>query len=115
MANGACRAAGFLPAACPSRPKPEPPLMSNTHAVRFHVLAEACPGLLPRLLQPLARRDLVPDAFQARREGELMRAEITLHAMPAEMVHLVAGNLGQVVGVLEVETRRPEAAIRRAA
>lgn len=69
---------------------------------RFRVTAEACPGLLPRLLQPLARRDLTPDALNATREGEVMRAEITLHAIPAGMVHLVAGNLGQVVGVLAV-------------
>ena len=69
---------------------------------RFLVLAEASPGLLSRLLQPLAKRDLVPDYIQARREGEAMRVEITLDAMPAGMVHLVAGNLGQVFGVIEL-------------
>lgn len=71
-------------------------------AARFVLLAEPSPGLLPRLMQPLARRDLVPDLVLARREGEAMRVEIALHAMPAGMVHLVVGNLGQVVGVLEV-------------
>jgi len=69
---------------------------------RFHLLAEASPGLLTRLLQPLAKRDLVPDRVQARREGEAMRVEIALDAMPAGMVHLVAGNLRQVVGVIEL-------------
>ena len=69
---------------------------------RFLVLAEASPGLLSRLLQPLAKRDLVPDYIQARREGEAMRVEIVLDAMPAGMVHLVAGNLGQVFGVMEL-------------
>ena len=69
---------------------------------RFAVLAEASPGLLSRLLQPLAKRDLVPDLVLARREGEMLRVEIALDAMPAGMVHLVAGNLGQVVGVTEV-------------
>jgi hypothetical protein len=73
-------------------------------AVRFHVVAETCPGLLPRLLQPLAKRDLTADLFHAERDGELVRVEILLEAMPAEMVHLVAGNLGQVVGVLSVQT-----------
>ncbi len=76
--------------------------MSPTRSVRYVVLAEASPGLLPRLLQPLAKRDLTPDSLQARRDGELMRVELLLHAAPAEMVPLVAGNLGQVVGVLEV-------------
>jgi len=71
-------------------------------AARFAVLAEASPGLLSRLLQPLAKRDLVPDLVLARREGEMLRVEIALDAMPAGMVHLVAGNLGQVVGVTEV-------------
>ena len=66
---------------------------------RFLVLAEASPGLLSRLLQPLAKRDLVPDYIQAR---EAMRVEIALDAMPAGMVHLVAGNLGQVFGVIEL-------------
>jgi hypothetical protein len=79
---------------------------------RFHLLAEASPGLLPRLLQPLAKRDLVPDALLARREGELLRVEIALDAMPAGMVHLVAGNLSQVVGVIEL---RGGAEARRAA
>ncbi|CAA9217214.1 MAG: hypothetical protein AVDCRST_MAG27-110 [uncultured Craurococcus sp.] len=70
--------------------------------VRFSVLAESSPGLLPRLLQPLAKRDLTVDAMTARREGCDMRVELVLEAMPAEMVHLVAGNLGQVIGVMEV-------------
>ena len=75
-------------------------------AVTFHVLADTCPGLLPRLLQPLAKRDLVADGFHAEREGDDTRAEIVLNAMPAGMVHLVAGNLGQVVGVQEVRVVR---------
>ena len=69
---------------------------------RFVLLAEPSPGLLPRLLQPLAKRDLVPDLLLARREGEMMRIEIAVESMPAGMVHLVAGNLSQVVGVTEL-------------
>ena len=88
--------------------------MSDTVSVRFHVLADACPGLLPRLLQPLAKRDLTPDSFHAQREGELMRAELMLRAMPAEMLHLVAGNLGQVVGVQGVQVQRLDV-VRQAA
>jgi hypothetical protein len=71
-------------------------------AARFTLSAEPSPGLLPRLLQPFARRDLVPDRLVARREGAAMRVEIGLDAMPAGMVHLVAGNLSQVVGVTEL-------------
>lgn len=70
---------------------------------RFLVLADAAPGLLSRLLEPFAKRDLTPDCVSARREGEAMRAEIALDAMPEGMVHLVVGNLGQVIGVRFVQ------------
>ncbi|MBC9178783.1 hypothetical protein [Pseudoroseomonas ludipueritiae] len=72
-------------------------------AARFTVVAEAYPGLLSRVLEPLAKRDLIPDRLRAQREGEYLRVEIGLDAMPLEMLHLVAGNLGQIVGVLRVE------------
>lgn len=70
--------------------------------VEFLVLAEANPGLLSRLLAPFAKRDLVPDLVQARREGDILRIRLAMTAMPAEMVHVVEGNLRQVVGVIEV-------------
>lgn len=92
--------------------------MPNTGSlvlVCFAVLADASPGLLPRLLQPFAKRDLTPDAVRATRDGDLMRVEIALHAMPTEMVHLAAGNLAQVVGVQAVHTRRDDARVLLAA
>ena len=72
-------------------------------AARFTVVADASPGLLSRILQPLAKRDLMPDSLRATRQGETMRTEITLDAMPRCMVQLVAGNLGQIIGVHRVE------------
>ena len=84
-------------------------------AARFLVLADASPGLLPRLLQPFAKRDLTPDFMRCTREGEVMRAELALHAVEAGFVHLVAGNLGQVVGVRAVQTLLSEADERQAA
>lgn len=89
---------------------PEPPVPA-----RFFVLAEAEPGLLSRLLAPLARRDLVPDAVRAWREGDRMHAELVLEAMPAGMVHLVAGNLSQVIGVQAVRLEAGPAPTLRAA
>ncbi|WP_158745803.1 hypothetical protein [Acidisphaera sp. L21] len=67
--------------------------------VRFELQADAEPGLLPRVLAPFARRDLLPDRVKARREGNSMRVDIGMDAMPAEMLHLVEGNLRQIVGV----------------
>ena len=83
--------------------------MSDLLAVRFVLTADALPGLLPRLLQPLAKRDLVADSFHAVRQGDAMQVGLVLEAMPAGMVHLVAGNVGQVVGVWSVETVLPPA------
>jgi hypothetical protein len=78
---------------------PDEPLV----AARFTVLAEASLGLLSRVLEPFAKRDLIPDSVRAQRDGEGVRAEVALHAMPLGMVHLVAGNLGQIIGVSGVE------------
>jgi acetolactate synthase regulatory subunit len=76
-------------------------------SVRFLLHAEASPGLLPRVLEPFAKRDLVVDRVRATREGEAMRAELAI-VMPEAMVHLVAGNLGQIIGVFSVELQRDE-------
>lgn len=82
--------------------------MSDTVSVLFTVEAEASPGLLPRLLQPFAKRDLTPDHMVSQHHRGRMRIELGMEHMPAEMVHLVAGNLGQVVGVYRVtEWREP--------
>lgn len=84
-------------------------------AVRFMLDAEASPGLLPRLLQPFARRDLAPDRMWSHRNGSVMHVEIALEAMPAEMVSLVEGNLWQVVGVQQVSLLQPPVGLRQAA
>jgi hypothetical protein len=77
--------------------------------VRFLLDAECSPGLLPRMLQPFAKRDLVPDRMWSHRSGEMMHVEIAVEAMPAEDIHLVEGNLRQIVGVHKVLQIRPEA------
>jgi hypothetical protein len=69
--------------------------------------AEASPGLLSRLLQPFARRDLVPDRMWSHRSGETVHVEIALEAIPGDIVHMVEGNLRQVVGVRNLTQVRP--------
>jgi hypothetical protein len=83
-------------------------------AVRFMLDVDAAPGLLTRLLQPFARRDLIPDRMWSHRSGETLHVEIAMAAMPVEIVHLVEGNLRQVVGVRSLTQVRPEE-IRQAA
>jgi hypothetical protein len=70
--------------------------------VGFSLDADSSPGLLSRLLQPYAKRDLIPDGMWSHRSGKIIHVEIAMEAMPAEMVHLVEGNLRQVVGVRSV-------------
>ncbi len=74
----------------------------GTLFVRFLLDADSSPGLLSRLLQPYARRDLIPDRMWSHRSGDITHVEIAMEAMPAEVVHLVEGNLRQVVGVRNV-------------
>ena len=91
-------------------------LVGQFAAIRFTILADAAPGLLPRLLQPFAKRDLTPDSFESWQSGGEMRVEIFMRAMPAEMAHLVDGNLRQVVGVRSVARKQEvTGVVRRAA
>ena len=83
-------------------------------AVRFMLDADAAPGLLARLLQPFAKRHLIPDRMWSHRSGETLPVEIAMEAMPGEVLHLVEGNLRQVVGVRSLAQVRPEA-VRQAA
>ena len=69
------------------------------NSVRFLLSADPSPGLLPRLLEPFARRDLIPDRVTARRNGLTMQVEIALAAMPGEMLPFVEGSLRQVIGL----------------
>lgn len=83
-------------------------------AVRFLLDADPSPGLLPRLLQPFAKRDLTPDRMWSHLGPQGMHVEIAMAAMDVDIVHLVEGNLRQVVGVRQV-TRLREASRRHAA
>jgi hypothetical protein len=71
-------------------------------AIRFLLEADISPGLLPRLLQPFAKRDLVPSRLASYCTGTTMYVEIRILAMPIEMTHLIEGNLQQIVGVRRV-------------
>lgn len=82
-----------------ANPTPEQP---SAVFVRFLVDADVSPGLLSRLLLPYAKRDLVPDRMWSHRAGDTIHVEIAMEAMPAEVVHLVEGNLAQIVGVRSV-------------
>ncbi len=90
------------------------PEQPSTVSVRFLVDADPSPGLLSRLLQPFAKRDLIPDRMWSHRAGDTMHVEIAMETMPAEVVHLVEGNLLQVIGVRAV-SRVARSCLRQAA
>lgn len=75
------------------------PSSSGNCAVRFVLNADASPGLLSRLLEPFAPRDLIPDRVTARANGSSMRVEIGLRPCRATCCHTSTGNLRQVVGL----------------
>ncbi len=81
-------------------------VVGHCASVRFCVVADAEPGVLSRIVQTFARRDLLPDRVDGRRTGDTMTVEIAMNAMPAETVHLVEGNLAQTVGVRCVSRRQ---------
>ena len=73
----------------------------------LHVVADAYPGMLPRLLEPFAKRDLIVDALEARRDGDVLRVTIRLDAVDAGELHRAVGNIGQVVGVQSIQRGLP--------
>jgi hypothetical protein len=83
-------------------------MLSAPLTTRFDLRAEPSPGLLPRLLQPFAKRDVTPELFQARRSTEEMDITITCHDLEPGMAALIAGNLGQVIGVTRVLVTPPD-------
>lgn len=85
-----------------------------TTAVRFMLDADPSPGLLSRLLEPFAKRDLIPDRMWSHRTADVMHVEITMQAMPADVVHLVEGNIRQIVGLLRL-SRVDASELRQAA
>ncbi len=85
----------------------EPWTLSGLNAaVRFTIEADSAAGLLPRLIEPFAKRGITLDTMNAHRSGPLMRIEIVMREMPADAVHVVEGNLRQVVGVRSVSMKQ---------
>ena len=71
-------------------------------SVRYMVEADASPGLLSRLLQPFAKRDISPDRMWSSRTGNAVHAEIAVEQLEPDLLHRIEGNLNQVVGVTSV-------------
>jgi prephenate dehydratase len=83
------------------------PQSQSEYAACFVLEADPTPCLLPRLLQPFARRGLILDHVSVRRSADRMRVELALDDITAEEAHLVEGNLRQLVGVFSLSRLAP--------
>jgi hypothetical protein len=79
----------------PSQPRNNDPLC------RFLVRAEPSSGLAPRVLGEFAKRDLLPDLFEARVAGDELDLRVDCRGLDAAAAAHVALVLANVPGVRE--------------
>lgn len=89
-------------------------LSAREVSARFVLDAEPEPGLLSRVMEPFAKRGLVPDRMWAHRGVDAMHVEVALESAPDEMVHLIEGNLRQIVGLHRLALLRKTEGLRAA-
>ncbi|HLY53972.1 MAG TPA: hypothetical protein VKS60_00360 [Stellaceae bacterium] len=78
-----------------------PPESVRLEFACFSVSAAAEPGTLHRLLEPFAKRGLVPSALHARVIGDSLRADLQVEMAP-ELAASVAETLRQMPSVERV-------------
>ena len=82
-----------------------PRAASDTVRAYFFVTAPADPGLLPRLIEPVAKLGAVPTRMHASREsgdGSELTVDLRLAAVSPRTADLVERALRAVVGVRQV-------------
>lgn len=98
-------------------PEPVRPLMSHALAAPvwcYGVSADPSPGLLPRVLELVAKRGLVPLAVHASRCSErdahgvadTLSVDLQVEILDADTARHVGSCLGQIVGVRHVAMSR---------
>lgn len=74
-------------------------LKRNQSTVRYCFEADAEPGVLPRALELLAKRGLVPARVFAQADADQLSVEIEVDGLEAETAEQVGRSLGEIVGV----------------
>ena len=74
-------------------------LKRNSSTVRYCFEADAEPGVLPRALELLAKRGLVPARVFAQADADLLSVEIEVEGLAPETADHVGRCLGEIVGV----------------
>lgn len=83
---------------------------SSAPAARFSVSAVPTPCLVPRVLQPFAKRGLVPDEFHARSDGERQSIDIRVVGMAPDLAAYIGRCLRQILSVERVLVSAEEGA-----
>src|SRR5262245_38221259 len=73
-------------------------LKRNSSTVRYCFEADAEPGVLPRALELLAKRGLVPARVFAQADADLLSVEIEVDGLAPDTADHVDRGLSQVVG-----------------
>ena len=82
-----------------------PPAQLNTVRAFFFITAPADPGLLPRLIEPVAKLGAVPSRVHASREagdGSELSVDLRLAGIAPRTAELVEHALRAIVGVRQV-------------
>jgi len=77
-------------------------LSTETYRTRFSLRSEVEPSVLPRVLEPFALRNLVPESVNCRRERGAMAIEVVVAGLGiADIEHLTL-RLSQIVPIRTV-------------
>ena len=74
-------------------------LKRSNSTVRYCFEADAEPGVLPRALELLAKRGLVPARVFAQSADDLLSVEIEVEGLSPDTAEHIGRSLGQIVGV----------------
>ena len=77
-------------------------LKRNSSTVRYCFEADAEPGVLPRALEVLAKRGLVPARVFAQADADTLNVKIEVEGLTPETADHVGRCLGEIVGVRAV-------------
>src|SRR4051812_21285192 len=77
-------------------------LKRNSSTVRYCFEADAEPGVLPRALELLAKRGLVPARVFAQAADDALSVEIEVEGLASDTAEHVGRCLGEIVGVRAV-------------
>jgi acetolactate synthase small subunit len=82
-------------------------LFNQTQVYCFALMAQALPGVMPRVMEPFAKRGLVPARCHATvcgRTSSELSIDVQIADIDADQAELIAAQLRQIVGVSTVLT-----------